>query len=108
MSAIEEHTPLEVLLNDPIMKHFNREFIEKCKSDLAQLRDDIDQAQERIAELGRMLDNTMQDAAELTAERDAARAQLAKNESIMIDATKKLNELRVQLATYQRREALRQ
>jgi len=34
---------------------------------------ELEQAKQRIAELGRTLDNAMQDAAELTAERDAAR-----------------------------------
>ena len=59
-----------------------------CGADQHEIEKDIiAPLRERISELGRMLDNCMTDAAELTAERDAARAQLA---------------------TYQRREALRQ
>lgn len=65
---------------------------DNCQSgsecDLSALsRAELAAKDQRIAELGRMLDNCMTDAAELTVERDAAREQLA---------------------VYQRREAIRQ
>lgn len=164
MSEISGNTPLEVLLGDPIMKHFNLEFIEKCRAELAQLRASLADCQadraefgvmdgvtyelltdslgtiavknERIAELGRMLDNSMADAAELTAERDVAQEEVTRLSGEVGELTAEraeararnevqaktirryqdqneslLNEcaqLRAQLVVYQRREAIRQ
>lgn len=41
MSETTDHTPLEVLLNDPIMKHFSLAFIKTCRAEHAQLRAEL-------------------------------------------------------------------